>query len=426
MVYVSGDIYEGTWVNGFYKQGKKSYANGDIYEGEWLDGYYKKGKMSYANGDIYEGEWQLGKPGGKGKMSYSNGNTCEGNWYKGELSYGKMIYANGDTYEGAFSIGMPNGTGKMTYANGGFCEGKWKLNQFYSGKINIHYENGDIYEGGWKNNLKEGEGIITYANGEIEKVKYKKGKILNKKVTVYPDVDNISEFVGINYEDGTMLGNIKYKDMKLLDTYNGKMTEEYERHGQGTLSLNDYDRISTIEGLWNHDSLVSGSGKLVMLWGWGDTLEMTKEANQPFRIVSKLFNYDIVVQRNYHNIEELYEKIEKQVGKKRVELKELEEKAKKQEEEKLKKQRIINELTKKYGAKNTEYITKGIIKIGMTAEMLDEMCNWKKQRYTTANGIVEVWTYGGGYYTGLFGELIERSMKEVTLKNGKVIKIYEK
>ncbi|WP_298615241.1 leucine-rich repeat protein [uncultured Odoribacter sp.] len=310
MIYVSGDIYEGTWVNGFYKQGKKSYVDGNIYEGEWLDGYYKKGKMSYANGDIYEGEWQLGKPEGKGKMSYSNGNTCEGNWYKGELSYGKMIYANGDIYEGAFSIGIPNGIGKMTYANGGFCEGEWKMNQFYSGKINIHYENGDLYEGMCKRGKIEGEGIMTYANGKTEKLKYKNGKILNKKITIHPDNDNISEFTGINYEDETMDGSIKYKNYKTLYDYNGKMVGNYERHGQGILHFNDNNKISTIEGLWQHDSLVSGSGKFIIQ---RDTLEVTKKANQPIRIFDKVFNDNMVVHdSNYSNMDELYKYIKKQ------------------------------------------------------------------------------------------------------------------
>jgi len=42
--------------------------SGNIYEGSWVDGNpHGKGKATYIDGRIYEGDWANGKKEGKGK-----------------------------------------------------------------------------------------------------------------------------------------------------------------------------------------------------------------------------------------------------------------------------------------------------------------------------------------------------------------------
>ncbi|MCB0511509.1 MAG: hypothetical protein KDC72_03110, partial [Bacteroidetes bacterium] len=63
-----------------------TYTNG-YYVGEFKDETIRngKGKMVWESGDIYEGEWLNDEIHGKGKITYANGNIYEGDFVNGKL-----------------------------------------------------------------------------------------------------------------------------------------------------------------------------------------------------------------------------------------------------------------------------------------------------------------------------------------------------
>ncbi len=83
----SGDIYVGTFKNGYYSgRGKYTFAGGDVYEGEFLNGTYNgQGTYSFASGEKYVGEFKNGTYNGIGTMFYTNGTSKSGLWLDGEF-----------------------------------------------------------------------------------------------------------------------------------------------------------------------------------------------------------------------------------------------------------------------------------------------------------------------------------------------------
>lgn len=460
---------------------KKKYPNGDVYEGEWKNGQPEgKGRMIYANGDFYEGNWVNGKRHGEGcfvwiesvhkgeDKKFINAFECKytGNWKNDKISGNGTLVRNrylnfsdnenktlngtfeGEELEGEGTIEFaskkyvgkwrnlqPHGYGKMTYANGNIYEGEWFMGKLLgSGKM--VYSNGEIYEGEWKNDKPEGKGQITYANGNKYECEWKNGEI---KLLIHPNVNNILEFFGVRNDNGTMTGEVKYSYANNNYSYTGDL-RDYKRHGEGTFCFTPKNCIS---GMWESDSLVSGSGDFVIS---GNAVRVTKEKKQPFKFNIKISENNKVVFIKVMNInkefpnDQLYnilslevEKIRENLSqeiqyqteekarlereeKERLEREEKEEKEKKEKQEQEEKEQRRQELIKKYGVKFANAIVEYKIIVGMTKEMVSEVrSSWSsKRKDTTAQGIVEWWDY-----YGFFGDV------NVVFVNGKVTRVSE-
>ena len=127
MVYTSGRVYEGLWVN-------------DRREG---NGYER-----YKNGDVYTGEFKGGRPFGKGRRKWADtGEVYDGDWYQG-LRHGV----------GNWQLNHKKNAKKILKEN---YSGKFMNNHFEGyGIYTITYESGkDTYEGEWSNSTKQGNGV---------------------------------------------------------------------------------------------------------------------------------------------------------------------------------------------------------------------------------------------------------------------------
>ena len=86
LVWLSGDMYEGTMENGFYsKYGKMTWFSGEVYEGEWKED--KKngfGTLTWKDGTTYAGYWENDLMHGKGTITNPDGSIFKGEWSKGE------------------------------------------------------------------------------------------------------------------------------------------------------------------------------------------------------------------------------------------------------------------------------------------------------------------------------------------------------
>ena len=75
MTYATGDVFEGTWMNGVKEgEGRSEHAMGDIYQGGFSSDLRNgMGRYEFANGNIYQGEWQDNKYHGAGELITMNG-----------------------------------------------------------------------------------------------------------------------------------------------------------------------------------------------------------------------------------------------------------------------------------------------------------------------------------------------------------------
>lgn len=212
MVYATGDVYEGDFVNGKKKgKGILTYKNGDIYVGEFIsdrkegqgtltfkngavyvgqfgiDLFYLKGKMKYANGDIYEGDWAIGFREGHGTYTFKNGDYYIGQWFNDKWNGQGKYYAKatnrfqeGMWKDNVFMKAPAVETGQMTFEGGAKYDGpveqapaisstttKCISGNCFNGFGKLITPGGDIYEGNFVNGPANGKGKATYTNGDI-------------------------------------------------------------------------------------------------------------------------------------------------------------------------------------------------------------------------------------------------------------------
>jgi hypothetical protein len=138
MNYVSGNIYNGSWVeNRISGKGKFTFKNGAEYNGEFKnDTYEGNGEFKWANGDIYNGGWVSGKRSGYGKQILTNGNTYEGNFLSDKMN-GRGIYkfASGHVYTGEFKNDQYEGYGELKNIDGTVKKGMWVASVFQDDAI---------------------------------------------------------------------------------------------------------------------------------------------------------------------------------------------------------------------------------------------------------------------------------------------------
>lgn len=135
IVWDSGNVYEGDWVNG-HISGKGTMIwkeSGDTYTGDWLNGKrHGKGKFVWKSGNVYEGDWVNSKREGKGKLVWKNGDSYEGDW-KDDVATGKgtLIWKkNGTSYTGDWVNWKKHGYGVYTYRDGTTLTGNWQNDKF--------------------------------------------------------------------------------------------------------------------------------------------------------------------------------------------------------------------------------------------------------------------------------------------------------
>jgi len=74
-------VYNGRWDNGEPDgMGKATWDNGQVFEGLFRYGSFREGKLTYSDGSVYEGEFSHCRREGEGKMTYPDGRIEEGKW----------------------------------------------------------------------------------------------------------------------------------------------------------------------------------------------------------------------------------------------------------------------------------------------------------------------------------------------------------
>lgn len=133
---VNQEYFEGTWENGFKKEGYYVFSNGEKFKGMFYQNFPNNGKLEYKNGNIYEGILKLKFDenlvhDGYGSMSYYNNDYYEGYWFNGHKhGIGVYYYANGDKYEGEWTMGKKRGNGKYIYKNGKIIQGNFNCDMY--------------------------------------------------------------------------------------------------------------------------------------------------------------------------------------------------------------------------------------------------------------------------------------------------------
>lgn len=185
---VSYKIYEGIWHNGSILKGKMLDSENNVYEGTFVNMDFSEGKMTYASGGWASGIWENGKI----YNGDSNGNIGDG-IFSGKWVNGKFVdgYCKGNvdskfSFIGQISNGVPlTGSGKGEL-NGNTYEGKWENGKFagkcklkfidtcllaissFEGTIDMDgnmdglviYNNGDKYQGKIKDSQRNGKGVL--------------------------------------------------------------------------------------------------------------------------------------------------------------------------------------------------------------------------------------------------------------------------
>lgn len=233
----SGDVYEGSFVNGFREGfGKYKCANGDLYLGEYDGGaLLSKTKLDKSNFAVgtdehglrirlftatttgeralkaglgsfrYTGETIASADAedtatetvkeaegigghlasgrsrhGHGEIYYDSGSYYAGQWCRGKRQgKGKFVFACGDVYDGEWLAGQYHGKGSYSSVDSDSYDGEWQHDKMHGlGKF-THGDSGDVYEGGFVDGLKDGVGKYTSAkSGEVCERRYNAGELV--------------------------------------------------------------------------------------------------------------------------------------------------------------------------------------------------------------------------------------------------------
>jgi hypothetical protein len=274
MTMVSGEIYEGVWINGvfikkvpsgvyqgtwkdgmFHGKGTMTYNDGTVYVGEWLNGIHEGFGKKVLNNYFYEGIYKNGYHNGYGKRRLEDGTFYKGMWkdhlYHGQ---GELTNPDGSSYDGLWDTGSFI-QGTFTIMDGKICEGTWKdgklpsltMKNCTSNKNYRKYvwENGVYYIGEFQNDKRHGFGKIFYLNDTIFVGKWAdgyqvKGKIIRRGRLIYDGFiqNGMRHIFGKRFhKDGTVYEG---------EWKNGK------RHGRGQITRK---KIVLADGWWKENVL---------------------------------------------------------------------------------------------------------------------------------------------------------------------------
>ena len=87
MEYLSGDSYEGEWVDGkFQGMGTYLWKSGQKYNGYYLNGLRNgQGDFYYTSKKYYTGIWKNGKKEGDGKILTAEGKLVQKGIYRNDV-----------------------------------------------------------------------------------------------------------------------------------------------------------------------------------------------------------------------------------------------------------------------------------------------------------------------------------------------------
>ena len=272
-VYVSGNIYEGDFVNGEREgQGILKLKNGEIYTGQYANDFPNgKGKYVYVNGDIYEGDFVNGKRAGRGTFTSENGDVYTGqfanNKYNGKGKFESIV---GYIYEGDFVDGKKEGQGKEKGIFDNVYNGHFSNDQYNGkGKLERSLYSDDIYEGNFVNGEYEGQGTETSKNGDYYTGEWKNGK-RNGYGKSYTKATNTTRegnwkddaFVAAASSTATnSIADVSETAVLLRDTLNGKFDNLEDRPLVYKVTLK-----KPAETLFYKIEFISDGGKLAFRW----------------------------------------------------------------------------------------------------------------------------------------------------------------
>eukprot|EP00358_Blepharisma_japonicum_P004217 CAMPEP_0202953790 /NCGR_PEP_ID=MMETSP1395-20130829/48492_1 /ASSEMBLY_ACC=CAM_ASM_000871 /TAXON_ID=5961 /ORGANISM="Blepharisma japonicum, Strain Stock R1072" /LENGTH=106 /DNA_ID=CAMNT_0049668309 /DNA_START=195 /DNA_END=512 /DNA_ORIENTATION=+ len=105
-----------------------TWPNGTKYEGKFnMDRrHHVMGKMVFETGEIYEGGWVNDKLQGYGKLTLASGIVFKARFNSGIAESSGTVEFTDKVYEGAVANFVPNGKGKMRYKNGDIYDGDFE------------------------------------------------------------------------------------------------------------------------------------------------------------------------------------------------------------------------------------------------------------------------------------------------------------
>ena len=106
---------------------------GDHWDGLWVNGTITYGKLTKRNGIKYIGDFKDTKPSGKGTILWPNEYKFEGYHKNFDLEEGEMFFPDGERHEGIWTNNVPGRDGIRKYPNGGRSKGPIHSMQLSSG-----------------------------------------------------------------------------------------------------------------------------------------------------------------------------------------------------------------------------------------------------------------------------------------------------
>ena len=156
----------------------KGHYTGEISNSE----RYGIGRNVYLNGDIYEGSWKEGYHEGLGRHKWIDGSYHIGYYLKDD-KHGSGLYVWDDytKYIGEFANNVFNGVGEYWFEDGQVYLGEWLDGKMHGFGI-FTTSNGMRYEGMWFSGKLHGEAYSVHGDGNSIKHKWVHGESLKNKL----------------------------------------------------------------------------------------------------------------------------------------------------------------------------------------------------------------------------------------------------
>jgi len=260
--YRDKSIYEGEFHDLPHGWGELTLENGDQYEGGFQEGRKSAfGTYTAADGSRYEGFWERDRKHGQGKEHAINGDVYVGRYYQGlKVGEGAMTYADGSSYMGSWDADKPNGVGTFTDSSGTVQEGFF-VDGVYSTERTQHHRRYTEAKASLAQKERVTLAPTTPPNQEepssfpyFTLAEFLRGEIPSTPGTVVPKA-KVNSFGG-----AVTTGVIHYPLEDLRATYEGGLTANRTRHGQGKVTNRDG---STWVGEYKSGQPHSGEGTLV-------------------------------------------------------------------------------------------------------------------------------------------------------------------